>query len=211
MLSCKELFGEYLDNNLRTVFDSTLISDCQLDMENRSLKLKLSSQKYINDENILLFKSRVSAVLKLDSLDFSIEYDNAPLDEAASMDIVGEIRRKNAAINGYLVGANYTISDNNTVLITLCHGGYKKLCEIGFADAFSRLVRERLGLDVSVEFDGQLDDVEINLPPPPPTQNNAPVKQEQTKAVKEPEIEIKYDYKPKYGLPVYLESAPIKE
>ncbi|MBE6732826.1 MAG: PolC-type DNA polymerase III [Ruminococcaceae bacterium] len=208
MLPCKELFGEYLDNNLRTVFDDTLISDCKLNMENRSLKLELLSKKYIKDENILLFKNRIFSVLKLDSLDFSVCYDNPPLDDVASMDIASEIRRKNAAINGYLVDAKYTVN-GNTVLITLCHGGYEKLCEIGFADMFSYLVRERLGLTVSVEFDGQLEDLELVPPPPTVTEAEAP-KQQEVKANSAPaEPEIKYDYKPKDGLPVYLESAKL--
>ena len=112
MISCRELFGEYLDDNLKSVFDDTLVKECQLDMENRILTLSLLSKDYIKSENILSFKNRITAILKLTNLDFSLEFENPTLTAEAVEDIALEIRRKNASLNGYLAGAEYRAENN---------------------------------------------------------------------------------------------------
>ena len=80
---------------------------------------------------------------------------------------------------------------DNTVKITLKHGGYKTVCELGAENLFKIAVRNKFGIETSVSFDGQLEDVEIELPPPEAPAPREP-KQQKPKA-EAPKTEIKLE------------------
>ncbi|MBQ8741170.1 MAG: PolC-type DNA polymerase III, partial [Clostridia bacterium] len=77
-----------------------------------------------------------------------------------------------------------------------------------FEKLFKMLAKNRFGIDINISFDGVLEDAPIVLPEPEPvTVQRAPEKPKTAPKEKAPQEEKKYDYKPKDGLPVYLESA----
>ena len=92
---------------------------------------------------------------------------------------------------------------DDTVEITLKHGGYKKICELGFHKLFERAVKERFDLDVVLTFTGQLEDTEIELPPPEAPKPRPERKEDKPASSSAPKVEIKFDKreeKPQNGM-----------
>ncbi len=203
MYSFKELFGTYLNSHLNTVFCDAVIENCDLNEDKRSLKVDLKSLKYITRKDTLEFKQCLKTALSLEDIDVCILFEDSALCPDAFCDITDEIRSKNAVLNGYFNGAVYELSDD-TVNITLKYGGLENILNNGFENAFKTAVKNKFGREVEIEFSGQTDDIEIKLPEEKPY--IAPNKPKEE--VKE-EKEVKYDYIPSDGLPVYLESAKL--
>lgn len=103
--------------------------------------------------------------LKLNACSVNCNFTPNALIPAACSDIAAEIKIKNAAINGYFNGADFLL-DGDCVNIKLKHGGYNTIADCDFENAFKAIVRERFSREVTVSFDGQLENVEIKLPEP---------------------------------------------
>lgn len=165
----KALFSDIFDtgipSDIAAEFKNCIIERCALDTEERTLDTVLKSEKYISAE----MKHRLSAALKdalrLNSCFISCVFSGEALCPDACSDIAAEIKIKNAAINGYFNGADFLL-DGDCVNIKLKHGGYNTIADCGFENAFKALVRERFYREVTVSFDGQLENVEIKLPEP---------------------------------------------
>ncbi|MBR4072801.1 MAG: hypothetical protein IKK24_02555, partial [Clostridia bacterium] len=212
MKLCRDLFGDYLDPQLNSDFKDALVAECELDMEDRTMLISLVSDTYIKADSLLKFRNTVKQLLKLNEINFSCKFGEPAFCVEAVADAVREIRRKNAALNGFFNGAEYEIN-GDTVSICLKYGGYGRICELSFEEAFCRLVKNTFNRDVKIAFTGQLEDVELIPPPPEPVDVTAERKpsgdKPEAKVEEPPKPEIKYDYKPNDGLPVYLESAKL--
>lgn len=147
--------------------------------------------------------------LKLNVCSVNCNFTPNALIPAACSDIAAEIKVKNAAINGYFNGADFSL-DGDCVNITLKHGGYNTIADCGFENAFKAIVRERFSREVTVSFDGQLENVEIKLPEPeaetPRTETPKPRPQKIERPAS-PKTEIKFEKReerPDNGI-VYLD------
>ena len=171
-----DIFDTEIPSDIAAEFKNCIIERCALDTEERTLDTVLKSEKYISAE----MKHRLSAALKdalrLNSCLVSCVFSGEAFCPAACSDIAAEIKIKNAAINGYFNGADFSL-DGDCVNITLKHGGYNTIADCGFENAFKVAVRERFSCEVTVSFGGQLENVEIKLPEP----EAAPVKAETAK------------------------------
>ena len=169
----KALFSQIFDRGLSAdiseIFGDTVIEKCSLNTDERTLNAVLKAEKYITAENRNELINRLKGALKLNGCSISCVFSEDALIPAACTDIAAELRLKNAALNGYFNGAEFNLSDNN-VNITLKFGGYDTITDCGFENAFKRIIKERFGRDVTVSFDGQLEKVEIDLPPAEPVQ-----------------------------------------
>ena len=208
MYSFSELFATYLSAETLNTFEKVNINECALNSEARSLKLKLYSKDYIPSAKVNLLREEIKHVLQLESDIVEICFDGMAFGVQAVEDIVNEVRVKNVIFNGFFNDAQYSLDESN-LKITLKYGGYVQICEGDFEKHFKSVVKNRFGLDVSVSFDGVLEDAPIVIPEVEvaavqPTQK--PKTEIKTEA---PIDEKKYDYKPKDGLPVYLESAKL--
>ena len=206
MYSFGDLFGTYLNKNAIDAFSKAMVTQCCLDAENRRLVLSAKSDSYINAAKVAAVREEIKHALKLDEVNFELEFSQNCLSPLACAELVDEIKVKNILFNGFFNAAEYAV-DDKTVKITLKYGGYKGIKEGNFENIFCAAVRKRFGVEVEILFDGQLEDVEIELPPAP-TVEEIKVAAPKVKA-KEEKAELKYDYKPKDGLPVYLESARV--
>ena len=205
----KALFSEIFGDNIPSSdgVQNCIVEHCGLDIEERTLDITLKSENYItlNERSALL--SALSGALRLNNCDISFIYGENALDSTACADIVAELRLKNAALNGYFNGAEFNLTDNN-VGITLKYGGYEKIKESGFENAFRLIVRERFGKEITVSFEGQLDAVEMEMPKvtaPEHTERRPAPKSDKPSA---PKKEIKFEKrqeKPENGI-VYLDN-----
>ncbi len=172
MIAFTELFGGYIEEPLLSDFAAAMITKCDLDTERRRLDINLESDSYINHKSIASFKNLIKLKLTLNLVEVEPRFSASALSGAACADIADELRLKSALLNGYFNGADFELKDN-TVTVNLKYGGIDKINEGGFKPAFERLVSERFGVGVSVDFAGQLEDVEMEMPPmpePPPVE-----------------------------------------
>ena len=206
-----EIFGMYLGDELNSVVAECLLERCELDMENRSVEAVIRSDYYIDKETQHKIMELTKKALKLNTCDMDFWFAESCFCATACSDIAAELKIKNAALNGYFGGADYNI-EGDTVKITLKHGGYKKICETDFVKQFTYIISNRFNKSIEVSFDGQLDDVEIELPPPEPVERQAPPEKKKTGGGRStPKVEIKFEKreeKPKNGL-VYLDNPKL--
>ena len=203
-----EIFGSFPEESAAELINNCTVEKCSLDIQTRSIDVTLSSQQYVSLGTRQEVNSCIKSALQLTSCRVDFVFDEKAFCVSACEDVALEIKYKNALINGYLNGAEYELSDDN-VKIVLKHGGYKKLVDCGFEKLFTARVKELFSKNVHIEFDGQLEDKELVLPPPEapkPVTNTVPKKE---KAVTETKISFeKREEKPQNGI-VYLDNPKL--
>lgn len=211
----KELFGEGIGYQIEdSSLDGASVSRCDLDLENRTLCLWLESNVFISQNVLYAAKKVLVKSLSLRKLDMEITFTKDCFCTEACADIAADIRRKSAILNGYFDQAVYTIEENN-VNIELKFGGLDTICECSFDKQFSTIAKSKYGVDVTVSFSGVTElEAPIPLPevaPPPASRFSEPPKQTASQTATPPPVKEKkvYDYVPRDGLPVYLESAEL--
>ncbi|MBQ2933156.1 MAG: PolC-type DNA polymerase III [Clostridia bacterium] len=207
MYSFPELFATYLSEETLKTFGNVNIGECKLNSDTRSLSLKLYSGEYISSAVINNLREEIKCALQLEGDTIEITFASNAFCLDAVSDVVSEIRAKNIIFNGFFNEAEYSL-DGDNLKITLKYGGYSKIQEGEFENRFKSLIKKRFDIDINVCFDGVLDEAPIVLPEPEPVPQAASAKKAESKSVTV-EPEKKYDYKPKDGLPVYLESAKL--
>lgn len=209
-----QIFDTGLSADISEIFGSTVIEKCSLDTDERALNAELKAEKYITAESRNELVNQLKNALKLNECHIACIFSEDALIPAACADIVAELKVKNAALNGYFNGAEFKLKNNN-VKITLKFGGYDTITDCGFENAFKRIIKDRFGRDITVSFDGQLEKVEIDLPPAEPAQ---PVRRPERQAAEPrqsaparpaaPKKEIKFEKRegrPENGI-VYLDN-----
>lgn len=209
-----QIFDTAVSHNISEIFGGTVIEKCSLDTEERALNAVLRAEKYISVESRNELINQLKSALKLNECHISCIFSEEALIPAACADIAAELKVKNAALNGYFNGAEFKLNDNN-VNITLKYGGYDTITDCGFENAFKRIIKDRFGRDITVSFDGQLENVEIELPPAEPPKpaekaerQAAPQKQNAPVRPAAPKKEIKFEKRegiPDNGI-VYLDN-----
>ena len=201
-----DIFSLYFDQPLNEVLSDAVLEKCSLDIESRSLNILIGSKVYITRENRNKIYSALKSALKLTVCQVDYKFENTAFCEGACSDLTEELKLQNAVLNGYFNGAEYALSDGS-VTITLKHGGYNAIVASGFYNRFKALIKERFGVDVTVEFCGQLEDTEIELPPAPEPiirENKPPQKTQEPKKIS---FEKRND-KPENGI-VYLDNPKL--
>lgn len=209
-----QIFDTAVSHNISEIFGGTVIEKCSLDTEERALNAVLRAEKYISVESRNELINQLKSALKLNECHISCIFSEDALIPAACADIAAELKVKNAALNGYFNGAEFKLNNNN-VNITLKYGGYDTITDCGFENAFKRIIKDRFGRDITVSFDGQLEKVEIELPPAEPPKpaekaerQAAPQKQNAPVRPAAPKKEIKFEKRegiPDNGI-VYLDN-----
>ncbi len=206
MYSFAELFDTYLSAEILELFSGVDIDECILNSENRDLYLRLHSDIYISCAKVNTLREEIKHALRLENITIENTFASDSFCVEAIEDIVSEIRTKNVIFNGFFNEAQYDLQGND-LRITLKYGGYSKIGEGNFEKIFKNIVKNRFDKDINISFDGVLDDVPMILPEPEVVVQTQPEKSKPVQKSEPQREEKKYDYKPKDGLPVYLESA----
>ncbi|MBR4123337.1 MAG: PolC-type DNA polymerase III, partial [Clostridia bacterium] len=158
-----EIFGNCFSEEIVNLLSNSVLEECNLNLEDRELNITIASESYIKREVQINILNSLKDSLQLTSCDVTYNFSSQAFSTKACEDIVTELRLKNAAINGYFAEAEYEINEN-TVVITLKHGGYDTLCELNVDRQFIKAVSTHFSKDVTVQFCGQLENI-IELPP----------------------------------------------
>ena len=201
-----DIFSLYFDQPLNEVLSDAVLTKCSLDIDSRSLNILIGSKVYITRENRNKIYSALKSALKLTVCQVDYKFENTAFCEGACSDLTEELKLQNAVLNGYFNGAEYALSDGS-VTITLKHGGYNAIVASGFYNRFKALIKERFGVDVTVEFCGQLEDTEIELPPAPEPITRESKPSPKTQEPKKISFEKRND-KPENGI-VYLDNPKL--
>ena len=201
-----DIFSLYFDQPLNEVLNDAVLTKCSLDIDSRSLNILIGSKVYITRENRNKIYSALKSALNLTVCQVDYKFENTAFCEGACSDLTEELKLQNAVLNGYFNGAEYALSDGS-VTITLKHGGYNAIVASGFENRFKTLIKERFGVDVTVEFCGQLEDTEIELPPAPEPITRESKPSPKTQEPKKISFEKRND-KPENGI-VYLDNPKL--
>ena len=128
-----------LTNNLQ----NAILSECKLDIDERTLDIKIKSDTYITHDNQINLNMALKNALQLNFCNIKFDFTSFTVD--VCKDIADELKIKNPVVNGYLNGAGYELSDNK-VFIDLKHGGYNKIIESKFINDFIITVKKRFGI-----------------------------------------------------------------
>ncbi len=201
-----DIFGGYI-GEYSTQFDSASVLCCNIS-EERSLFASIFSEKYIPFDIINTVRDKLKAALQLQTVTLNTEFSSEAFCVDACREIAEKVRVSNARLNGYFAGAKYKLNGSN-LEIELKNGGYDTIKAVGFEQKFNEIAYIMFKVNLNISFNGQLENVHIE--PPKATDNIQVRKKNEPKVtVSENETaEIKYDYKPTDGLPVYLESAKL--
>ena len=208
MLKFSEVFENLTDENTSSGIKSAELSLCDLSAESRNLDLTLEMNDYVPKKELDGLKSKLLNVYRLKGVNMKAHFAPDAFCGEACSDICETIKAKNAAVNGYLNSALFSVSEDE-VTVTLKFGGLNTLKSCGFCEKFSVLAYEMFSKNIKVLFDGQEEDVEIKLPPVSvPVQSfNGNTKKKSENGTKEVKFEARSD-KPENGL-VYLDNPQV--
>ena len=199
MSKLSEIFSVFTDKT--SALSQAEIKSYNIDIEAREISLGLFSDTYIKNEEFFDFKASCVSAMSLNSIEIEVDYSSSCFCQEACKDIAADICRKSIVLNGYLNQAEYK-TEGNKVIIGLKFGGLETLTQNDFALVFAKRVKESFGLDITVEYTGITQDVEMALPKPQEIEMPKPKKEEKAEEPKKV-----YDYVPKDNLPIYIESA----
>jgi len=211
MSSFYDLFGEFIPDIHIKELKSVPLTKCDLDPEKRRLVLSAVFDNYITEDTLIQVTDALKSGLNLEECVFTPTFKESAFTAAACEDAVLSLRRKHPRLNGYFNNAVYTL-EGNKVIIELKFGGLSALEEVKFETLLKKHVKNLFDIDIEVEFTGILNDENIEIPMPEVVEEApVPTAPKREKSAPAPlKLEKKtYDYKPKDGLPVYLESAQL--
>lgn len=202
-----EVFGSFPEETAAKLIDNCIVDKCDLDIELRSINVTFQSREYVPLKIQRQVADYIKTALQLSSCRVKFAFTEDAFCASACSDIAEEIRYKNAVLNGYLNSAEYTLNGDN-VKIELKHGGFEKIQSVGFENAFIIRVKELFQKEISVEFEGRLEDEELVIPPPEVPKPQAP-KAPKKDISKETKISFtKRQEKPENGI-VYLDDPKL--
>lgn len=191
-----ELFGEYIDSGLLEKIGGGDIESLDLDRDERCMTVYIKSTKLLPAGVVAEVEQALKKAIKLTAAKFVITFDGDGFDLSYCDEIINALKTELPMINGFFDGAEYRM-EGNRLVITLKFGGLEIIENSGFCDAFKTKVRSRFGTEIEIEFDGQTENVEEDIPVEAPKARPAAAK------IK---TEIR-DEKPQGNLPVFLDSA----
>ncbi len=198
-----EVFEGFEDAEKYGALSESEILACDLNSESRQLTARLYSNTYIPARFVYAFRRETMQSFRLNNLQLNIKYPASAFCEQACVDLFDAIKAKFSVLNGFFNRADITL-DGDTVTVSLKYGGLDEVLALGADRLFIKAVADRFGVDVQVSFSGVTETDEL-LPPPNEPEPIFEQRKPETKAEEKPRR--KYDYRPKDGLPVYLESA----
>ncbi len=200
-----ELFDNFGDSELFDKIKNASVSFCDLNEEQGTLEIHVLSDEYITRKDFLQIADVLKRGYNLNRIQLKSHFSPDTFCEQAARDLLNELLLRDCHLMGFFNRAELEMSED-TVTVILKFGGKAELLSLHFDEMFERMVLERFDKAVSLRFDGVIETDELLAPPPEETLPPVEKAAESPKTEKPKKV---YDYKPKDGLPVYLESAEL--
>ncbi len=150
-----DIFKKYIDvNKLPASIAESIVTGSNVNSQERSLIIDAECHQLINREDIFQVENLIrQSVLALYSCYFQPHYDSTLFETEYYSQLVLELKRRNASLNGTLNDSIAEIKDK-TIFIELKHGGMDFLIKQKFDKNLSELIKNEFGLNFNVSFKG---------------------------------------------------------
>lgn len=187
MAEIAKLFSElFLDGAHSTLREAEIIS-MDVNRETRAMSLSVLLPEEISEADILEFERGVCGRLALSGCSLCVAYPPELLGERSIPELINALRRRGVPVNGFLDGAQYSIS-GDTLTVSLARGGASLLTQWGFERSlaneilmrYQRAVAVILGGVTELDTDGAYYKEKVSdlIAPPEVEQYSRPERQE---------------------------------
>ena len=153
--SFTSLFGELAENEKAAeLFAESSVGNIRIYKESRKMELELLFSALVSHREISYAEEELKRKLSLESVVIIPKMPPELFSEGYFSSLVYAVNSSIAASNGFFTGAAASF-DGTTLRVTLTHGGKNILESCGCGSFMERLIGERFGRKVSVEFVGE--------------------------------------------------------
>ena len=155
MKSFIEVFRNYIDvSKLPAALTESIVSNTVIYSQERTMTIRLEAAGLISRSDIFAAEDMICrSVLALYSCRIEPHYDSTLFDTEYYLQLVLELKRRNASLNGTLNDSSAEIIGKE-IIIDLKHGGKDFLVSQGFDKNLSALIRSEFDLSFDVRFTG---------------------------------------------------------
>lgn len=147
-----EIFGEYLDLSGDENLSASGIERFLIQREDRAAEITISPESLLPKGNIRNFEKSVKEILKLNSAKVIAKYSPEMFKSEYLADIIDEIKKDGALVNGFFDGAEARL-DGENFKIHLTHGGEELLKKSDVDLKIQKAIMNEFGLKVKVSFE----------------------------------------------------------
>lgn len=150
-----EIFRNYINvDQLPEAISESIVKRTGIDIHSRTLSIDAECPSLIDKEDIYTVEDMIrKSVLALYGCDFYPHYDSSLFDIDYYPQLLKELKRRNASLNGTLNDSTAEIN-NKEIVIDLRHGGKDFLLEQKFDKNLSELIKNEFGLSFNVRLKG---------------------------------------------------------
>ncbi len=152
-----EFFGRYIDTkSLPDGINESIISNIDIDSERRVMNIYAECGELLDRNAIFEAERKIrESVLNLSQCFFRPHYESMLFDIGYYPNLVAELKRRNASLNGTLNDSTAEIVGNR-IVIYLQHGGKDLLEAQNFGKNLSELIKSEFGVKFDVDYSGVL-------------------------------------------------------
>ncbi len=150
----EELFGPFTLKELRERFAECKIENVAISMEKKQVEIKALFPSLVTDKTIEEAQSELKSRLGVSSVIIKPRMPAECFSEGYFATLIRETNSALAATNGFFEDSKGSF-DGTTLFVELSHGGASILESVGAGEYISRLIGERFGRKVDVQFTGQ--------------------------------------------------------
>ena len=150
-----DIFKNYIDiKNLPSSINNSIVTKTAVNTNSRIMNIDAQCSEVIDREDIFNAESMIrNSVLGLYGCSYYPHYDSTLFDLSYYPELVKELKRRNASLNGTLNDSTAEIKDKE-LLIDLKHGGKDFLIQQRFDKNLSELIKSEFGLNFEVKLRG---------------------------------------------------------
>lgn len=158
MKTFSDLFGRYADiSTLPESINQSRIINVKMDTVLRSLSIYTECDALVERKSVFEAEKKIcGGILNLSQCVIYPRYDSSLFDINYYSELVSEMKRRYATLNGTLNDSTAEMHDKRFV-ISLSHGGKDILVRQHFDKNLAALIKEEFGISVNVEFNGILN------------------------------------------------------
>ena len=153
-----DFFNPYIDlKGLPQQVVSGEIKSLQIDSKNRTLAMRVKFSALVERPVLYALEEKIASCkqLMLKHAEIRPEFPKDSFRVDLYPDLVAELKRREASINGFLEGSALRM-ENETFVVMLSHGGAEMLLSRHVDKMLSQLIEEEFGQTFPVRFDGVL-------------------------------------------------------
>lgn len=163
MILFQELFSTYLTDDCAAALADGVIETLDNNLPERSMTAYLRFEHPVEQQVLSAAEQQLKDKLRLQTVHLKVSFAHTRFDVAFCGQIIDALRSQLPMINGFFDGADFAL-DGDVLTITLKYGGRDILQDAGFDKAFQTYVRANFGTEITIQYAGQLENVEEDIP-----------------------------------------------